>query len=124
MRFANIIMTYLIIGLVMFGGGAISWDDSGASEFFLTGGENQSQPQLNPDISQEMENSGGVINNLVTAFSGTLLIVWNLIVGLITYLNWPVAVLASNNAPPIATALLGGSLSASFYLSAIQLWRT
>lgn len=121
-RFSNIILTYLVIGGVMFGGGAIGWTDIGAAQFFVDG-----EPG-NLDGSEESKEQvgsvGSSISNLADLAVGPIVFVFNLAVNLVVYLNWPLTVLIDNNAPPSAVLLIGVPLTAAFYLSIIRLVKT
>lgn len=121
-RFSQIVLTYLIIGAVMFGGGAIQWDNVGASEFFVDGapGDLDTSDQTQDKLS----GVGGSIKSIVDQFAGPIVVIWNLAVGLTTYLNWPIVVLTSANAPPSMVLLLGVPLTAAFYLSILKLVRS
>jgi len=121
-RFSNIILAYFVIGSVMIGGGAIDFQDAGVAQFFV---EQDDSGELNPaqERQQDLEGIGGAVQSVVDAVVGPIILIYNLIVGLLAYLNWPLTVLASNNAPPMATLLVGGSLTAAFYLSIIRLIR-
>lgn len=117
MQFRDVIMAYFVIGAVMFGGGAISWDNVGAASMFVDndngniGGSEESASNLG--------GIGGAIQSAVNMFLGGLIIAWNLIIGLLAFLHWPITVLDSNNAPPTITILLGGGFTAAFYMSLI-----
>lgn len=122
MRFTNIIMAYLVIGIVMFGGGAVDFEDSGVTTFFV----DQSGSDIEPDqeATNKSQNVGGAIKSVIDKLVGPIVIVWNLAVSFISYLNWPVIVLMSADAPPVMTLLLGVPLTAGFYLSLIRLVKT
>jgi hypothetical protein len=117
-RFTNILLTYLVIGSVMFGGGAIGWDSVGPAEFFV----NEDDGEISPsDKAQEnLTGTGGALNSLVDSVAGPVLIIWSIISGLIGFLNWPITVLWVNNAPPVIILLLGMPMTAAFYLSLIR----
>jgi hypothetical protein len=51
-------------------------------------------------------------------------LVWNLFAGLVGFIHWPLFVMFENNVPPRVTILLGGSLTAMFYMSVIRLVRS
>jgi len=121
-RFSNIVLTYLVIGGVMFGGGAVDWGNIGAAKYFVDGQPGDLSP--GDDTTEKLTGVSGAIKSIVDQFAGPLVIVWNLLVGLITYMNWPVVVMMSNNVPPSLTILLGIPLTAAFYLSLIRVVRT
>lgn len=122
MRFGRIILAYFVIGSVMIGGGAIDFGEAGVAEFFVEPSGNSYAPAQ--DASTTLGGLENAISQLVGQFLGALQLVYNLIVGLLAYLNWPVVVLLSNNAPPMAVLLLGGTFEVAFYVSVIRLVRT
>jgi len=103
----------------MFGGGAISYEDAGVAGFFVDVDDGSVGPS--DSTQNELEGLGGAISQLVGEFIGAVQLVYNLIVGLLGFLNWPILVLSSANAPPMAVLLVGGTFSAAFYLSVIRL---
>lgn len=122
MRFSNVILAYLVIGGVMFAGGAISFSEAGVNQFFVE--------YNSGDISASGESEGvlGGLGNAITEAAalagGVIILIWNLITGLFTYLNWPVTVLLSVNAPTRVVLLMGVPLNAAFYLAVIRLLRS
>lgn len=119
MNFSNIIMAYFVIGAVMFGGGAIQWDESGAAQFFVN--NNSGDVAGSEQAASNLGGIGGAIQSVVDMVAGPLILVWNLIVGLLSFMHWPVVVLESHNAPPSITILLGGSFTVAFYMSLLGL---
>lgn len=122
-RASNIVLIYFVIGAVMFGGGAVTWDNSGPSQFFI---DIDSEGDVSPadEPGDQLTGVSSVITNLVGAFGGPAILVWNLFVGLIGYIHWPVIVLLENQAPPRVTVLLGGTLQVAFYMATIRMVRT
>lgn len=122
MRFSDVILAYVVIGGVMFGGGAIAWDDAGVAGWFVEDTSTGFEPSDNTTgKAQDVE---GSIKNIVGQFAGPLVIVWNFVVAFVSFINWPIVVLASNNAPPVIILILGVPLTAAFYLSLVRLVRT
>lgn len=126
MNFKKIILAYFVIGAVMFGGGVIAMDDTGLAQWFIdTDGDQVSVEERvsnnDDDTKSKFEELGNSIKSVVNAFGGPLILVWNTVTGLIGYMHWPVVVLASNNAPPKITILVGGSFVAAFYVSIVGL---
>lgn len=121
MRLTNIVMTYLLIGVVMLGGGAIAYDDVGVVQTFVDYDQSDESFSANENATSNVEDTGGVINGVISLFGGPLKVVWELFDIVIAYLNWPIFVFASNNAPPMLTLILGVPLTAGFYLSLIRL---
>lgn len=122
-RFSDMIITYLVIGAVMFGGGAVQFDDAGVANWFVER-DDSGDVEAASNSSENLDGTGGAIKSVIDMVAGPILLIYNLVVGLFTYLNWPIFVLASNNAPPMMILLLGVPFSAGFYLSIIRLWRT
>lgn len=121
-RTSDIIIIYFVIGALLFGGGVVTWDDSGPTQFFveMDGGDvdASSGPQEN------LSGVSGAITSLVGSVGGPVILVWNLFSGLVAFLNWPLFVLGDAGAPPRVTLLLGGTLTVMFYMSAIRLVRS
>ncbi|QGX95935.1 hypothetical protein EI982_14650 [Haloplanus rallus] len=119
MQFTRIIVLYFVLGALMFGGGAVSWDDTGPTQYFVsqdqTGVSADTQPQ------QQLGGVGGAISSLLGQFGAPLVLVWNLVVGLVSFLNWPIFVMAENSVPPRVTVLFGGTLTVMFYGSLVRL---
>lgn len=118
-RASNIVLIYFIIGAVMFGGGAVSWDNSGLTKFFI----HQSAGNVGPSQQTQTKLTGvsGAITSLVGSFGGPAILVWNLFAGLVAYLNWPLFMFMDSNAPLTVTILLGGTPTVAFYMAAIRL---
>jgi hypothetical protein len=117
-RFCNVVLTYLVIGAVMFGGGAIGWDSIGPAQFFV----DEDTGEISPSNQSEDRLNGtrGALKSLVDSVAGPVLIIWSIISGLIGFLNWPITVLWTNNAPPVIILVLGMPMTAAFYLSLIR----
>jgi len=122
MRFTRIILLYFVLGAVMFGGGAIDFQDAGVAGFFVE--HDSGSFAASDQADEELEGLGGAISQLVGEFIGAVQLVYNLAVGLLGFLNWPIVVLLGVGAPPMAVLFVGGTLSASFYLSVITLVRS
>ncbi len=118
-RASQIVLIYFVMGAVMFGGGAVTYDNSGVTQFFITKGPDGVTPADTPE--QKLDGVSGVITNLIGAFGGPAILVWNLFVGLLAWIHWPVFVLLDNAAPPRVTILLGGTLVVAFYMAVIRL---
>ena len=120
LRASHIIMIYFIMGATMFGGGAVSYDNSGVTQFFVKqDGDGGVSPADGPE--SKLTGVSSVITNLIGAFGGPAILVWNLFVGLLAWMHWPVVVLIENAAPPRVTILLGGTLVVAFYMATIRL---
>lgn len=119
MRFRQVILAYFLIGAVMYGGGIIDWDNAGISTWFIENGDGN--VGVEDQTTSNLSGVGNAIKSLVDAFGGPIILVWNLVVGLIGYLHWPVVALQSNNAPPRLVIVMGGGLVVSFYMSIVGL---
>ena len=125
MRFGSVIMAYFLIGAVMWGGGAISWGNTGlAGQFIASPGGGGSATQVNQSTTAQLQRTGGPIQEAVQSIGGSgLLAVWNLLAGLIGYLFWPIGVLVTVNAPPRLVVVFGGALVIGFFAGFIRLVR-
>lgn len=122
MRLSSILMTYMIVGAVMWGGGVIAYNDTGVATYLI---DNPQTNQLNENVTEDIENSGGPIKQAANSIGGGgLLAVWNLLSALLGFFFWPITVLMALNAPPQATVLIGGSLSLGFLLGIIRIIAT
>lgn len=113
-QFQKIVLAYFVIGVVMWGGGAINWEQAGVAQFFfdVNGGVTPSG-----ELEANLSGVGTAIQSVINMAIGGLQIFWNLIVGVVSFMHWPVVVLAGGNAPPRITVLVGGGMVAVFYLS-------
>lgn len=118
-RATNIIIIYFVLGAVMFGGGAVSWDDSGPTKYFVDKTGDKVSP--NEENEESLTGVDKAITSLIGTFGGPVLLVWNLFVGFVSAIHWPLFVLMDNGAPPRVTILLGGTLTGMFYAASIRL---
>jgi len=118
-QFSNLIIVYFVVGAVMFGGGAVTFDDSGVTKFFVDMDGNDVSPDGEPE--SKLSGLSGTITSLVGQFGAPLVLIWNLVVGVVSFLHWPLTVLIENNAPPRVTLLLGGTFTAMFYMALLGL---
>jgi len=79
---------------------------------------------VNENTSNQLEQSGGPIQEAAKSMGGPILAIWNFVVQFIGYLFWPVTVLQSVNAPPRVTVLVGGAFSVMFLGAVIRLIRS
>lgn len=126
MRFSHIVMAYFIIGTVMWAGGAIPWSGQhggvGMATLII---DNPETGDVNSNTTEQLENTGGPIQEAITAVGGGALIaVWNLVVQVIGFFFWPISALANNGAPPRVWVPLGGVPTIAFYGAFIRLIRT
>jgi hypothetical protein len=121
MNFRNIIVAYFVIGAVMWGGGAILWEDSGIGQFFI---ESPSEGELNENTQDDLESMSGPIQQAASQLQGSgLLAIWNILVKLIGSLFWPIIALQGVNAPPRVWVLFGGAPTVAFFGAVIALVR-
>lgn len=129
MQLSDVILVYFVIGAVMVGGGAVDVGASGGQGpgivgFFV---EEDADGEIQPgqNATGNIDDAGGAISSIVNLAVGAIVLVWNLASSLFSFINWPILVLWQNNAPPMATLLLGGSFTAAFYMAVIGLlWRS
>lgn len=122
-RFSDIVIAYFVIGTIMYGGGAVEWQDAGVPGWFVEQGDD-GEVQATQQTEENLDGIGGALKTLVDAVVGPILIIWDIVSGLVGFIHWPILVLTQNNAPPILTILLGGGFTSAFYLSMIRLLRT
>lgn len=122
-RFADIVLTYMVIGAVMFVGGAIPFQDVGALQFFVndTSGDDVN---INETAAQNLDESTGVGTGVIGQVGGFLALVVGVIGALFGYLNWPITVLLLHDAPPQIILVVGVPLTGAFYLSVIRVFRS
>jgi len=120
-RFSDMLLAYFVIGAVMWGGGAIAWQDSGVGGLIIK--DTTDGVSVNENTSQQLERSGGPIREAAKSMGGPILAIWNFVAQFIGYLFWPVTVLQTANAPPRVVVLLGGSLSTMFLGAIVRLIR-
>jgi len=121
-RFTRVVLLYFTLGAVLFAGGGISFDQAGVAGFFID--QEDAGFVASDQADQNLGGIGGALQELVGTLIGGIQLVFNLSFGLFGFLNWPIVMLLSVNAPPMAVLLIGGPLSASFYLSIISLMKS
>lgn len=122
MKFSNVIIAYMLVGSMMWAGGVLAWDNVGVSSVFVD--QDGNDVEGNEETANELEDSGGPIQNAVQALGGgALLAVWNLISKLIGAFIWPITALSAIGAPIEVVVIGGGSLSAAFFVSFVRLIR-
>jgi hypothetical protein len=122
--FNNVVIMYIVIGVVMVFGGALALTDAGPVTYFIeTGTGAEIQPASSPFnvIDKQTDIAQTVVNLAV----GGIVLVIGLADALLNFLNWPIFTLTQANAPPAAVAIMGVPMTAGFYLSVIGLfWRS
>jgi hypothetical protein len=122
-RFSNILAAYFVVGALLWAGGAIQWGQTGVAGLIVDTPEEG--VEVNNETADQLQQRGGPIQEAAGALGASpILAVWNLLVGLIGYLFWPITVLQGVNAPPRIVVLLGGTPTVLFYGSFIRLIRT
>lgn len=114
MRFGPIIIVYFILGVVMWGGGVVAWNDVGVAQEFIEKDNSGLNP--NEQTAGQLERTGGIVGEATQSLAGPVLLVWNLLTGFIAFLFWPVVTLQSVNAPP-QLVVLSGVLCLAFFVA-------
>lgn len=123
MRLSRVVMAYFLMGAVMWGGGVIAWDDAGVGQILIQSAD--SDAAVNQQTSEDLSQLGGPIQTaLSTVQSAGLVAIWNVLVKLVGFLNWPVVVMLSVDAPPRITVIGGGTPTMAFWVAFIRLVRT
>jgi len=120
-RFAAVLLTYFVIGATMWGGGVISWGNTGIGGFIIE--DVDGAVSVNEKTGDALEQSGGPIRQAAATVGAPILAIWNFIIQFIGYLFWPITVLQSVAAPPRAVVIAGGSLTVMFLGAVIRLIR-
>jgi len=115
MRIGNLVLAYFIIGTMMWGGGALTFEEAGVITAVISNDHGQIDPA--GAFAEAIDRQNSIIGGVVSAFGGGLLIVWNLMKIIFDFIHWPIITLVQNDAPPQITALLGGGMTLSFYLA-------
>lgn len=126
MRLSQAVIAYFFIGAVMFGGGAIPFDEAGLTGVFL-------EQEADGDITANdgaIAGDDGMLNNLIgpvrnalgTIAGGELLAAFGAIDKLLGYFAWPVTVMQYHDAPN-EVVLLSGGLVASFVMAVLRVFR-
>ena len=121
-RFSNIVLAYLIIGSVMWGGGAVAWGQTGVNQFFIE--QDQGHYQATDNANDEFGGVDDIVKNVISQFGGPIIIVWNLVSSIISWVNWPISILLAVGAPPRVVVGIGVPFTAAFYLSFIRVVRS
>ena len=112
-RFSSIILVYFICAAVMFGAGAIDFDETGmVGEIVEQSGADGGI--VNNDIVDRLNSMGGPIGNIIGTVGGGLLAAWNVMTTLIDFTMWPITVLVQADAPFRVVVLGGGTLVMAF----------
>jgi hypothetical protein len=115
-------LAYFVLGVIMHGGGAIDYGEAGIVTTIADQTDN-GEVRASEKAANSVKGVGGAMSTAARLLSGGLTIIWNIISIFTGFLNWPITVLATNNAPPMATLLFGGSLTTAFYISLANMIR-
>lgn len=122
MRLSSLVLAYFLLGAILWGGGAIHWNEAGVGGFFMH--VDQGDVAHNANTTGQLTNLSGPIQIASSSIAGGgLAAIWNIIVKLVGYLFWPITVMQTNNMPPRITVVLGGSLVVAFYGSLLRILR-
>jgi hypothetical protein len=125
MRFSQILVAYFVIGAVMWGGGVISWDQSGVATVFIDSPNSEAGPEVNEETSGLLESLGGPILEATQSIGGGgLAATWNALAKFVGYLFWPITTMLSVGAPPRWTIVLGGTPTVAFFGTFLRLIRS
>lgn len=116
-RFGQVLLTYFVTGVIMYGSGIIDWSEAGVATYFFSGPNSQS---VDGGALAGLQATGGSIESAATAVVGPILAIWNLITSLLGFLAWPAGALAGAGAPETVTMLMGGSLVVAFFAGAFN----
>lgn len=121
-NFRNIVIAYVVMGVVMYGGGAIAFGDIGATQVFVE--QEGSELSTNEETTTLLSQVDGAIQSALQTVGGSALIaVYQLLTGVIGFVLWPVTVLRGAGAPWDITMLFGVPPTAAFFGSFIALIR-
>jgi hypothetical protein len=123
MRLSRVVMAYFVMGAVMWGGGVLAWDDAGVGQLLIS--DAGTDAEVNQQTSEDLSQLGGPIQTaLSTVESAGLVAIWNILVKLVGYLNWPLVAMFAVDAPPRILVIGGGTPTMAFWVSFIRLVRT
>lgn len=111
MRFSSIMVTYFLIGAILWGAGFVSYGDAGPVEVFVN---DPIAGVVEDSIVSDLESMGGPISNVVGTLGGGLLAVWGFLTNFLDLVFWPYTTLHANGAPPRVSLVLGGGVVAAF----------
>jgi hypothetical protein len=121
-NFRNIILAYVVIGVVMYGGGAIAFSEIGATQVFVE--EEDGELGANEETRTLLGQVDGAIQSALQTVGGSALIaVYQLITGVLGFFLWPITVLRGAGAPWDITMLFGVPPVAGFFGSFIAVLR-
>lgn len=113
-RFSEVAMVYFIIAAVMWGSGLIAWEDTGFAGYIVDNPEDGAS--FGPDAVDDLNSTGGGVEATVSQAVAPIGVIWNLLTNIISFIAWPITVLAAAGAPPSAVVLLGGAPTTAFFM--------
>lgn len=124
MRFSNILLIYFVMGAMMYGGGVVTWQESGVVSVFIDYSPGE-QVEVNKETANDLEGLGGPIQEAAESIGGGgLIAAWNILSNIIGFLFWPITTLLSLNAPLEVVLIFGGIPTVAFFGSVLRLIRT
>jgi len=118
-RLGSVVITYFVIGAVMWGSGILDAGQLGVAEIFFDFGPDGAV-QSSEEPQGLLDSMGNSIDDVAGGLVGPVLAVWNVLTQLITVLFWPVAALRSTGAPTSVVVLLGGTPTVAFFMGIIR----
>lgn len=118
-RLGSVVITYFVIGAVMWGSGLLDAGQLGVAEIFFDFSETgEVQPSEEPQGL--LDSMGNSIIDVAGGLVGPVLAVWDVLTQLISVLFWPVSALRSVGAPTEVVVLLGGTPTVAFFMGVIR----
>jgi len=121
-RFGEVVLTYFVIGAVLWGAGLVDGGQLGVADIFFQF-DQSGAVQTSPEPQGLLDAMGNSIIDVAGGLVGPVLAVWNVVSELIAVLFWPVVALRSNGAPASVVVLLGGTPTVAFFMGIIRLVR-
>jgi hypothetical protein len=112
-----VLLAYFVMAAVMFGGGLIQAED--AQPLGLAYDEDELE---SGDVEPEQDQYRNTFENFIsyiTPLVGILVAAINFLVTVVAFINWPIFALSTAGAPLRVIVLLGGTMTAMFYMAAI-----
>lgn len=118
-RLGSIVISYFVIGAVMWGSGFLDPGNLGVTEIFFDFGASGSV-EASEEPQGFLDSMGNSIVDVAGGLVGPVLAVWNVLTQLITVLFWPVTALRATGAPTEVVVLLGGTPTVAFFMGIIR----
>lgn len=119
-RFSGVIITYFVLGVMMYGAGLVDPGSLGVLDVFFDVSEDGAVT-TKEEPEGLLGKMGGTLQQVAGGLFGPILAIWEVVSGLIGLLFWPVSVLMRLGAPPEIILLFGGVPSVAFFVSVIRL---